>query len=87
MVSSTFDPLPMDTPFALLAPPSPSGRELLEGAVEDGLYGGIQPLVLFDLTQAAPRSSNRKKKVAEHVKTPPPRRSKRQTGKTPATNA
>lgn len=87
MVSSTFDPLPMDTPFALLAPPSPSGRALLEGAVEDGLYGGIQPLVLFDLTQAAPRSSNRKKKVAEHVKTPPPRRSKRQTGKTPATNA
>jgi hypothetical protein len=55
MVSSTFDPLPMDTPFALLAPPSPSGRALLEGAVEDGLYGGIQPLVLFDLTQAAPR--------------------------------
>ena len=87
MASSIFDPLPMDTPFALLAPPSPSGRALLEGAVEDGLYGGIQPLVLFDLTQAVPRSSIRKKKVAEHVKTPPPRRSKRQTGKTPATNA
>ena len=87
MAPSTIDHLSMDTPFALLAPPSPSGRALLEGAVEDGLYGGIQPLVLFDLTQAAPRSSNRKKKVTEHVKTPPPRRSKRQTGKTPATKA
>lgn len=46
---------------SLLAPPSASGRALLEGAVDEGLYGGIQPFCLFDLTPSNKSKSSRKK--------------------------
>jgi hypothetical protein len=65
------------TETAETAPPPPSatpsedGRALLESAVTDGLEG-LQPLVLFDL-----KPSTTSRNIAEHMPTPPARRSRR----------